>query len=62
MKTKATRTVKKDVSTKVPQEVVVPGESTAKAELIAYIENLKQKDVHEYAVREVELLKQLNKL
>ena len=46
----------------VPQEVVVQGESTAKKELRAYIENLRKTDAHEFAVREARLLKELKNL
>ena len=56
---------KKKVETKAPVEKPkekVASVSTAKQELIAYMEELKRKDVHEFAVREVELYNQLNKL
>lgn len=67
---KKTKRVKKTVEVtpelietvvETPTEVAV-GESEAKKELRAYIENLKATDAHEYAVREARLLKELNNL
>lgn len=64
--------MKKETKTRVKKVEVTPietptvevatGESEAKKELRAYIEKLSRTDVHEYAVREVRLLKELNNL
>ena len=62
------RTKKKVVETATPKEVEAPKaevavkESTAKKELIAYMEDLKRRDVHEYSVREAELNNKLKQL
>ena len=49
---------------KIAKEVVETKKvvSTAKEELLAYIEDLKRRDVHEYSVRESQLNNQLNQL